>query len=129
MLVNFHHPLTADHLGQIRAVSAVEPGEVVNVVCQFDEDRPLASQATAFVEGALTANQWQEPDLLVALPGHADLAAVVLAEIHGRRGGFPLVIHRRPAAHGDRFEVSEVLNLNAVRRTARTTRSKPRAGH
>ena len=124
MFVNFHHPMTVDHLCQIHELCGFEPGRVVNVLCHFDDERPLAVQAAAFVEQAsLTSAEWQAPDLLVALPGHADLAAVVLAEVHGRRGGFPLVVHRRPAQLGDRFEVAEVINLNAARRQARSTRT------
>lgn len=128
MLVNFHHPVSADHLGQIREVSGIEPGGVVDVSCHFHDDRPLAPQAVTFVdEAGLTAVQWQAPDLLVVLPGHADLAALILSDIHGRRGGFPLIVHRRPAAQGDSYEVSEILNLNAVRRSARATRAQSSA--
>jgi len=48
----------------------------------------------------------------------------VLAEIHGRCGYFPPIVRLRPIKDSlpPRFEVAEILNLNAVRETARTKR-------
>jgi hypothetical protein len=47
-----------------------------------------------------------------------------LAELYGRMGYFPLVVHTRPVAGSlpPRYEVAEVLNLQAIRDAARKRR-------
>lgn len=72
----------------------------------------------------LTADEWQTIPLLINPPALAPLAVVVLAEIHGRAGGFPAMLNVRPVAGSvpTRYEVAEVLNLQALREAARRRR-------
>jgi hypothetical protein len=49
---------------------------------------------------------------------------VLLAELHGRMGYFPAIVRLRPMPESvpPRFEVAEVINLQAVREHARLSR-------
>jgi hypothetical protein len=60
----------------------------------------------------------------VNLPSLNHIAACVLAELHGRMGYFPTILRMRPVAGSTppQFEVAEIINLQAVRDQARTTR-------
>lgn len=51
---------------------------------------------------------------------------VQLAELHGRIGHFPVLIRLRPVADSvpTRYEVAELLNLQAIREQARYRRLK-----
>jgi len=50
---------------------------------------------------------------------------VLLAELHGRMGYFPPIVRLRPVPNAlpPRFEVAEIINLQAVREAARTRRN------
>jgi len=77
------------------------------------------------VEAAgLTPGEWQSAVLLVNLPSLNYSAAVLLAELHGRMGYFPACLRLRPVAGAvpPRFEVAEILDLQAVREEARRRR-------
>jgi hypothetical protein len=125
VVVNFAHPLTPEQLGAIGHLAGQQVERVVDVKTQMDNDRPFADQARALVEAAgLTPEEWQTEPILVNLPGLATVAALLLAELHGRMGHFPAVLRLRPApgATPSRFEVAEILNLQAVREAARERR-------
>ena len=72
----------------------------------------------------LTPAQWQGDPILVMLPSLNFIAAIVLAELHGRMGYFPPVVRTRPVANSlpRRFEVAEILDLQALREQARRQR-------
>jgi hypothetical protein len=72
----------------------------------------------------LTSQEWQTLPILVNLPSLNVIAAVLLAELHGRTGHFPAVIRLRPIPNSTppQFEVAEVLNLQAIRDSARQRR-------
>jgi len=100
---------------------------VVDVETQFDSEQQFIEQARALVESVgLTAEEWQTIPLLVNLPGLNVIAALLLAEAHGRCGYFPAVLRLKPKPQTMplQFEVSEVLNLQAVREKARVTRGR-----
>ena len=124
LVLNFSHPLTEAQLaGLASMVGAVE--RVVDIPCQFAHDRPFAEQARALIDAVgLSQKEWQTAPLLLNLPSLAAIAATVLAEVHGRAGYFPPVLRLRPAAESmpPRFEVAEILNLQALRDEARGRR-------
>jgi hypothetical protein len=124
LLLNFSHPLTEPQLAAVRDLVGPPVEGVKAVACQFDHARPFGEQARALVDGVgLSAEQWQTMALLVNLPSLAVIAAAVLAEIHGRAGHFPPVLRLRPVAGSvQRFEVAEVLDLQALRDEARKLR-------
>ena len=125
LVVNFGHVLTPAHLAAVERLTGSAVSKVVEVRTQFDESRSFAEQARVLVDSAgLTPGEWQTERLLVNLPSYNYAAALVLAELHGRAGYFPAVLRLRPVAGSTppRFEVAEVLNLQAVREEARRRR-------
>lgn len=58
------------------------------------------------------------------LPSLNFIAAVLLAELHGRMGYFPTIVRLRPVADATprRFEVAELIDLQSVRDVARIKR-------
>jgi len=125
LIVNFSHPLTPDQLAAVEQLTGQPVDRVLDVKTQFDHDRPFTDQARELVEAAgLSPEQWQGEPLLVNLPSLSPIAAVVLAELHGRCGYFPSILRLKPVAGSTppRFEVAETVNLQAVRDTSREAR-------
>lgn len=126
LLLNFSHPLTDGQVSAIEALAGQRVERVVHVPAQFDDRAPYREQASALVAAVgLTPEQWQTAPLLINLPSHNVIAALALAELHGRTGYFPAVIRLRRVAGVTplQFEVAELLDLQAVRDGARWTRS------
>lgn len=125
ILINFAHALSESHVEAAGRLVGHPVSEVINVKTQFDETQSFATQASALVEASgLKPEQWQTEQLLINLPSYNYAAALVLAELHGRMGYFPAVLRLRSVAEGTtpRFEVAEILNLQAARETARGRR-------
>ncbi len=124
IIVNFHHPLTDEQKEQIRLLMNMRIEDVIPVPVHFEHDKEFHSQAVAYVDRVgLTSHQWQTKEILVSLPGYSPAAAAILAEIHGRMGHFPSVLRLRPVGEGaTRYEVAEVMNLQAIRDGARSRR-------
>lgn len=124
VLLNYGHPLTPAQLAQIGALVGQAP-DVRNIAVQFDRVRPIAEVARDLVDATdLSPREWQSRALLLNPPGLAPLAVALLAEIHGRSGHFPLMLNIRPVAHAipPEYEVAEIVNVQALRDSARTRR-------
>ena len=92
---------------------------------QIDPRQPIAPQVSAMADRAgLTPEEWQSAPLLVNPPSLNLSAVTLLVELHGRCGYFPAVVRLRsvPEAVPPRFEVAEIVNLQAVREEARLRR-------
>jgi len=125
MTLNFSHPLSADQLRRIEELVGQPIARVIEVPSQIDPQQPLTPQIVAMVDAAgLTPKEWQSLPILINLPSLSYSAAVLLAELHGRMGYFPPCLRLRQVkdALPPRFEVAEVLNLQAVRDRARRRR-------
>ena len=125
LLLNFSHPLTPDHLAQIEALAGAGVERVIEVAVQFDTAQPFVPQVQALLaQIPLTAAEWQITPLLIVPPALNFITAVLLAELHGRMGYFPPIVRLRPVPNAlpPRFEVAEIINLQAVREAARRTR-------
>lgn len=124
LLLNYAHPLSEAQLAQLaRAVG--EPPVVRELTAQVDRARPLAEVARELADAAgLSAAEWQTTPLLLNPPSLAPVALALVAELHGRCGGFPAILNVRPVAGSvpTRYELAEVLNLQALREAARATR-------
>jgi len=140
ILLNFSHPLTTDHLTQVESLTGQKVGRVVEVHTQIDPQQPLVPQVVALAdEVGLSPTEWQTLPLLVNPPSLNFIAVALLAELHGRCGYFPAHLRlRRVGGAGEsnrvgegiafahpgppRYEVAEVLDLQAVRDMARKRR-------
>ena len=125
ILLNFAHPLTPEQIAQIEDLSCQKIASVIEVPSQIDSEQPLAPQVVAMADAAgLTPQQWQTESILINLPSLNYSAVLLIAELHGRMGYFPPCVRLRPVkdALPPRFEVAEVLNLQAVRDGARRKR-------
>ena len=130
ILLNFAHPLTDDHLAQIEALTGQAVARVIDIPSQVDVREPLAPQIVAMADAAgLTPEEWQTEALLINPPALNFSAVTLLAELHGRMGYFPACLRMRPVTGPDgqrvlppRFEVAEILNLQAIRDAARQRR-------
>ena len=126
ILLNFSHPLTPKQVQRTGELIGQPLTRVVEVPTQLDHEQPFAQQVRELVDGiGLSAEQWQTTPLLVNPPALNAIAVTLLAELHGRMGYFPAVLRLRPVQEDGplHFEVAEVINLQAVRDTARRRRS------
>jgi hypothetical protein len=131
ILLNFTHSLTDARLAAIEQLTSQPIARVIDAFAQFDNGRPFTEQAQALIDSiVLTPQEWQTAPLLVNLPGHNAIAALVLAELHGRMGYFPAVLRIRPVTDTTppQFEIAEILNLQAVRDRARVRRKPQHIG-
>lgn len=125
ILINFSHPLTPDQLAQVQALTGRPVERVIDQPTQFDHSSPFLPQMDQLMARLdLSSAEWQTAPLLVNLPSLNFIAALLLAELHGRMGYFPPVLRLAPApgALPPRYEVAEILNLQAVRDAARGKR-------
>jgi len=125
VLINFSHPITVEQVQQIEALSEQKVDQVIERSVQFDNQKPYLPQVKSLLNGVpLTPSQWQTLPLVVNLPALNVIAAVLLAELHGRMGYFPTILRLRMVEGSlpPRYEVAELINLQAVRDEARLTR-------
>jgi hypothetical protein len=124
LILNFTHPLTDEHKAQIEAIANIPIDEIRTIPVQIDQPQPLGLQISAIVDTVqLSSEEWQTRPLLINPPGYAPAAFVLLAELHGRIGHFPSLIRLRPRSGSvTMYEVAELLNLQAVRESARQRR-------
>jgi hypothetical protein len=128
LILNFSHPLTNDQSKQIEAFAATTIDDIRTIPVQINQDEPLDQQIIAIADATgLTSEEWQTRTLLINPPGYAPAAFALLAELHGRIGHFPTLIRLKPKKDIlTTYEVAELLNLQEIRDTARTTRqAKP----
>lgn len=126
ILLNFSHPLTSDHVQQIEALTGRTVERVIDVHSQIAPQQLLTQQVTALVDQAgLSPAEWQTLLLLVNPPSLNFIAVTLLAELHGRCGYFPAHLRMRPVQGSlpPRYEIAEVLDLQALRDEARRKRS------
>ncbi len=124
-LLNFTHPIPADQLERIAQLTGQPVETVLTLPAQFDHAQPFIPQVQALIDQVpLTPEEWQTAPLMVVLPSLNYIAAIVLAELHGRMGYFPPIVRLRPLEEAlpPRYEVTEVINLQSVRDSARKKR-------
>lgn len=125
ILINFSHPITPDQITRIEELTGQTVERLVDIPVQFDNDAPFLPQLAALMEQIpLSPQQMQTVPLLINLPALNFIAGLLLAELHGRMGYFPPVLRTRPISDSlpQRYEVAEVLNLQALRERARNAR-------
>jgi len=125
IVINFSHPITEAQRAEVANITGKPVDRVIHVPCQIDNALPLADQVRKLAEAAgLDPSEWQGAPILVNPPGLTFAATALIAEIHGRCGYFPPLIRLRPVAGSvpHAFEVAEIVNLQAIRESARTCR-------
>ncbi len=125
ILLNFSHPLPSDQLARLGELAGRPVDRVVEIKTQIDPQAPLVPQVVALADACgLTPSEWQTEAVLVLPPSLNFVAVALLAELHGRMGYFPAHVRTRPVERAlpPRYEVAEIVNLQAVRDEARTRR-------
>jgi hypothetical protein len=132
ILLNFSHPITPGQLEQVRTLIGNHPEgtgddaiQVVELSVQFDVQQPFEPQLHDLLARLpLSSAEMQGEPILLNLPSLNYIAAMLLAELHGRMGYFPAMLRLRPAAGSvpTRFEVAEIVDLQGLRDYARTMR-------
>lgn len=125
ILLNFAHPLTAKQLDQIGALAGQAPTQVRDVKVQFDVTQPFVAQVITMLDAqTISPAEWQGEGWLIVLPSLNYIAAILLAELHGRMGHFPAIVRLKTAPNSaiTEYEVAEIINLESVRQAARTRR-------
>lgn len=127
IIINFSHPITTLQREEIATLigSHIETIKILNVPAIFDLSESFVPQTTALIDSVpLKEIQWPIRDLLIVLPPYSPIAATILAELHGRIGYFPIIARIRPVPNTKppKFEVGEIIDLQAIRNTARTRR-------
>jgi len=124
-IINFAHPLTRDQLAGIQALANIKIAGVIEVGSQIDLNKAIEPQIEAMLDQInLTPQEWQTKPILINLPSLNFSTAALLAQLHGRVGYFPSILRLKPDTGGlaPRFEVAEILNLQAMRERARGKR-------
>jgi len=127
ILLNFAHPLTPGQLQQIETLTGQKVERVIETGSQINPQQPLAPQVVALADqNGLTAEDWQTLPILINPPSLNHITVALLAELHGRMGYFPSIVRLRPVQGTvpPRFEVAEVLDLQAIRDRARERRTR-----
>jgi len=124
LLLNYTHPLTEAQIATVAGIVGEMP-VVRDLASQVDRARPLAEVARDLADAAgLSPDEWQNTPLILNPPALAPVTVALIAEIHGRVGYFPAILNVRPVAGSTppRFEVAEVVNVQALRDEARARR-------
>jgi hypothetical protein len=125
ILLNFSHPLPPDQLARLETLTGQPIERVIEIKTQIDPQAELIPQVVALAEAcALSPAQWQQESILILPPALNFVAVTLLAELHGRMGYFPAHVRTRPVEGSlpPRYEVAEIINLQAVRDQARKER-------
>ncbi len=125
ILINLSHPLTEAQQAQIETLIGQPVSRWIEHLAHFAVGQPFAGQLTALVDGlGLSPAEWQGAPLLIVPPALNFATAALLAELHGRCGYFPPVVRLRPVEGSlpPRYEVAEIINLQALRDGARKGR-------
>ena len=126
ILLNFSHPLTPEQSSSVEALSRQKIELLLALNIHFDHELSFLDQLQTVLEKVpFSPEQWQTEPIVVNLPALNYISALLLAELHGRMGYFPPILRLRPveSALPPRFEIAEIINLQAIRDAARKRRS------
>lgn len=127
LVLNFSgHPVLPGQLAAIERMQHWPSSQVISVqVGTIGEDRRFVANIVRALDGIdLSPEQWQTASIVAIPAGYSAIWSVLLAEMHGRLGYFPDVVHLRPAsaASKEKYEVAEIMSLRAVRHSSREKR-------
>ena len=127
IILNFSgHPVLPGQLKAIEKILHWPSQQVIDVpVGTIAEDRNFIGNIVKAIDKVdLSPVQWQAASIVALPAGYSAIWSVVLAEIHGRLGYFPDVVHLRPSGvtSAEKYEVAEIMNLRQVRHASREKR-------
>jgi hypothetical protein len=127
LILNFAHPLSQEQRAQLAGLLNCDAQELDErqISTQIDREADLRFEVERLVNSVGFSNdEWQTRAFVINPPGLSVAAQVLTAELHGRCGHFPTLLHIAPVGKSTPtvFEVREVLNLQVVRDTARAKR-------
>jgi len=125
IVLNFSHPLTSEQTSRLEELVGKEIAVIKEINVSFDHDKPFDSQVQELVDSCgLAPEEWQTERILIVPPSLNFIAVTLIAELHGRMGYFPPIVRIRPVegAVPPKFEVAEIIDLQAVRDRARKER-------
>lgn len=125
LIINFSHSLTPAQLVQIEAHAKQLVTQVTEIPVQFDDQQdfePQLQKLLAQLDLRPVARQGQ--GILLVLPALNWIAAMLVAEWHGRMGHFPSIVRLRPVPDQTPrvYEVAEIVDLQQLRDQAREER-------
>jgi len=131
LLINYSHRFHDAHRAEDKGILGSDDlDRVPEAQVRIDVDQPLAPMIMVLVAETerltgLDARGWQTEALLINLPALNYAAAALLAHLHGLMGYWPTILRVRPVANTTprRFEVAELLDLDALRAQAREQRA------
>lgn len=118
LILNFSHPLTEEQKAQVERLAGKSVREIRQISTKFDHTRPFEPQVEELIRACnLSSQEWQTLPILIVPPALNFIAVTLIAALHGIMGYFPPVIRIRPVEGTvpPRFEVAEILNLQAIR--------------
>ncbi len=126
ILINFGHPLTDKQKEDAEALLGSGIDRMIETPSQFDSERPFSEQTRELANRVgLSGREWQTEEIVVNLPSLSVIAGLMTAELHGRCGYFPAALRLKNVSTAPpRFEVAEILNLQAQRDSARILRAE-----
>ena len=125
IILNFSHPLTEAQLARIRELTGQEDLRVVEIKTHFDNAQPFGPQLDDLMARIpLDARALQTEPILIVPPALNFITAMLLARLHGLMGYFPPIIRIAPVAGSlpPRYDVAEIIDLQAIRHAARAQR-------
>lgn len=124
-ILNFAHPMTEAQQNQLAEKVGTAIDHVTTIKIHLDQTKEFVPQVVAVVDSLeIDSAAWQSNAWVIVLPALNYIAAILLAELHGRIGYFPTVVRLRPSDNPllNEFVIAEIINLNRVREDARARR-------
>jgi len=127
LVLNFSgHPVLPGQVKTIEKMQQWPSSKVIDVPLGnvAEDGKFVASIVRAIERIDLSPEQWQTSAIVAVPAGYSAIWSVLLAEMHGRLGYFPDVVHLRPSSEvsAEKFEVAEIMNLREVRHSSRDKR-------
>jgi len=119
-IVNFGHPFSEEALSQLRKLGKEEL-KIQSIKVSIELHQDLEAQVSKLVDQISFPLDGTEPLTLVP-PGLSVISAMLMAEIHGRTGVFPRVIHLVRDNERGVFVISQIVDLEWMRQKSRGKR-------
>ncbi len=123
IIINFStHGLTDEQRKAIEKHTYIE--EVIELRAHCGPEDAVDYVKGLLKQTGITVEEWSTKSIIIALPGFSPLTAVVLAYVHGLKGGFPKIIWLTPhPKDANRYILGDLFDLQGIRNKARVERA------